>query len=197
MNMTALTWIELPRILLCCAQSVVTWHGPSGSCGQLLVQLSRSLPARERRRTWVSSFWHQKLYVCGGGFLQLHRAACTVRERRKMMLLEAKKLQVCAEAALLFCCAPRVFQTHPVLSSTGCSHCWRRSLGSVCSTRLWHFIISSYQGLWRFTVFCLGKCSVKTYRTTVSYSDSCDTEVKKNTWVDSLEKRYFCHLKTW
>lgn len=68
-------------------------------------------------------------------------------------------------------------------------------LAPCAAPELRHFIISSCP--WRFTAFCLGKCSMKTSRTTISYSDSCDTEVKKNTWVDSLEERYLCHLKTW
>lgn len=38
-------------------------------------------------------------------------------------------------SSLLFCSAPRVFWTQPVLSSVGCCRCWRRSLGPVCSTR--------------------------------------------------------------
>lgn len=33
--------------LLCC-----NWCGPLGSCGQLFLQLSRSMPAEEGRRTW-------------------------------------------------------------------------------------------------------------------------------------------------
>lgn len=189
MNMTALTWIELPKILLLCLLSVITWGGPGGSCGQLLVELSRSLPAREGRRTWVSSSWHPKSSLCVGGFLQLQGAPVYRQGKKEDAAGGREAPGVC------WSCSAVSQGCFSVLGSTGCSHCWRRSLWFLCSPRMWHFIISSC--LWRFTAFCLGKCSTKTYRATTSCSDSCDTEVKKNTWVDSLEKRYLCHLKTW
>lgn len=194
MDVTAPTWTELPRVLsLCSAQSVITWRGPSGSCGQLLVELSRScLPGGKENLS--EQLWHPKSHVCG--ILQLHRAVCAGRERRKEGLLEADKLQVCPGAALLFWCVPRAFHTRfwaaldaPIAGEGPLAPCAapEYSTSSFLLVRVSEDLQTS---VW-------GNAAWKTYRTTISYSDSCDTEVKKETRVDSLEERYFCHLQTW
>lgn len=81
--------------------------------------------------TWVSSCWHQKSYTCGGGFLQLCRAVCRQGRKEGGAAAGWETPGVCWSSPAAVVC-PGCF-TPPALGSTGCSHCWRRSLGPVCT----------------------------------------------------------------
>lgn len=142
--MTALTWIELPKILLlCCAQcDYLTW--PLRKLGSSCWSWADPSACQGGKENLSEQLLISKLLLVWEGSCSSRELLCTGRGRRKM-LLEAEKLQVCVRAALLLCCVLRVFHTQPALGSPGCSHCWRRSFGPMCSTRvmaLHHFFLS-------------------------------------------------------